>query len=413
MSMKKVISSIMAAALIASFASVTTFAAAGDTFDKNGVSVTYSGTDATKIYADGIVPNTTFYFQLGEVSEKVKSASGSSGSDFFPVGDSATVDGITELNVDDLVDSDLFKFSVDKDTNSKMVKSITLETEKNLSAAGTRAHYIKVVLNDSTTTAEIKSDGVIEFKAKATKDEANRKWTAGKTISVPYTLWINNKGVSGSDGSAGAGDRVYFDPTSNEENTFVWGDDRAALVFDANDNASKFYARLSTKSDADVYAEYGDPVNADLWFYDFVGNPSIPSTSRATLTLGLGWDQDSDYAPNPADCFIYEKGANGVLTDVTDSFTFSEDEGEIPGWSIKTRTLGTYIISDTELDLEAVASKDEETSSSETSEASKPSADADKEIPNTGSSDMVNVAVATAVASLAAAGAVAFKKASK
>ena len=103
---------------------------------------------------------------------------------------------------------------------------------------------------------------------------------------------------------------------------------------------------------------------------------------------------------------------DGRLVDVTDKFTYSEDNDSttgIEGWSIKTRTLGTYIVSDTELDLDVVISSSED----EAPASSSSSTDDNKGIPNTGSSDMVNVAVMAAVVSLAAAGAVAFKKASK
>ncbi|WP_147539454.1 LPXTG cell wall anchor domain-containing protein, partial [Anaerotruncus rubiinfantis] len=184
--------------------------------------------------------------------------------------------------------------------------------------------------------------------------------------------------------------------------------DRAALKFEADDDASKFYARLSTSTDRTLYAEYGDPVDADLWFYDFVTNPTIPSTSRATLTLGIPWDEDDDdYIPDPETCFIYERDADGNLTDVTDKFTFSEDDEEIPGWSMKTRVLGTYVLSDTELDIEAINADDED---DDDAAADVTTPDGGKDIPQTGSSDMVNVAVVAAVVSLAAAGAVAFRK---
>jgi len=370
--MKKVLSMIMATAIVASM-SVTAFAAAGDYYNSD-LDSGFAPTTAGSIYVDGIVPNTTFYYELGASTAPIATAA-------------------------QLVDGDLFKFSVDKDTNGSMIKSITLVTDKKMNSSSVRGNFIKVVLNDSTTTSEIKSTGDIIFKAKKTEST----WTSGAKLVIPYTLWINNE-KAGNDSNPGTGDRVYFEPEDNETNSLVWGDDRAALKFDANDDASKFYARLSTKSNSEVYATYGDPVNADLWFYDFVGNPTIPSTSRATLTLGLGWDSDDDYAPNPADVFIYEIDADGVLTDVTDKFTYSEDDTDIEGWSIKTRTLGSYVISDTELDLDVADVEDDDT------DASAPTTDGGKEIPNTGSSDMVNVAVVAAVVSLAAAGAVAFRK---
>ena len=202
-----------------------------------------------------------------------------------------------------------------------------------------------------------------------------------------------------------------MDPDANDTNTLIWGDDRAALKFDADDDASKFYARLSTSNMSDVYAEYGDPVDADLWFYNFVGSPTVPATSKATLTLGIPWDDDDDYTPDPENCYIYTLDSDGYLTDVTASFTYSEDDQEIPGWSIRTRQLGTYIVSDTELDV--YASDDGDVEDVEDDATADSTVSDGKDIPNTGSSDMVNVAVLAAVLSLSAAGAVAFRKAAK
>ena len=195
-----------------------------------------------------------------------------------------------------------------------------------------------------------------------------------------------------------------MDPDKNDTYTLIWGDDRAAVKFEADDDAKKFYARLSTSNMSDIYAEYGDPVDADLWFYDFVGHPTVPATSKATLTLGIPWDEDEDYTPDPENCFIYEVDADGYLVDVTSKFSYSEDDQEIPGWSIRTRQLGTYIVSDTELDVTV-----DEPETSEPADVETPTNNG-KDIPNTGSSDMVNVALVAAVVSLAAAGAVAFRK---
>ena len=82
---------------------------------------------------------------------------------------------------------------------------------------------------------------------------------------------------------------------------------------------------------------------------------------------------------------------------------------------MKTRTLGTYVISDTELDIDSY-NDDEEADVSNDDIASDDTSDVtdtDKVIPQTGSSDMVNVAVFGAVVSLAAASALAFRKVSK
>ena len=295
-----------------------------------------------RLVLDGVTPGQTFYIKLGE-----------NGYDLPTTLDSRLSPAPVAL-ASQLADDDLFRLSVDKDGDGKsLISSITQVDEKRLKEDGVRGSYLKVVLKDSTATEEKKARATITFKARKTLDASKGgPWQAGDTATLDLTMWIENTKKSGSDEDADVGDRIYIDPESNEYNTFVWGDDRAALEYHADDNAKAFYARLSTKADIDIYTDYGDPVDADLWFYNFIGNPEIPSTSRAWLTLGIPWDEDSDYHPDPRDVYIYQVDKYGDLEDVTDRFTYSDDAYAIEGWTIRTRQLGTYIISDTELDLD-------------------------------------------------------------
>lgn len=402
--MKKILAAALAGAMTLSFASVGTMAfsridmyAPSDAMVLNGDGDTYGGVTSRdgSITIDGVTPGSTIYIPVYDGSSAYDVDSGYYAKDFR--------------------DSRLYSVKTTKSENTKLVKSIDYVTEKNVGDYKTHGDWIKIIMNDSTMTSERKFEGSVTFKAKKSYNTANRPNYAAPgveqndTVTLDINLWVNNKVIEGSDGNAETGEGFYFSPEKNETNTLIWGDNRASLRFDADNDASKFYARLSTKTDASIYAEYGDPVNADLWFYDFVGNPTVPATSRATLTLGYAWDIDDEYAPNPNDCFIYQKDADGFLTDVTDQFVYSEDAEDIEGWSIKTRVLGTYIISDTELDLDAVSDDDDDVIDSEPITTPTPN----KPIPQTGSGDMVNVAVAAAIASIAAAGIAAFRKASK
>ena len=271
-----------------------------------------------------------------------------------------------DKDFNELGDTDLFKWSFDKDgEGSKLIKSITVVNDKKLdqdkTANGVRTTYLKVVTNQTFDDGEKKAKVDVEIKPKKTNNDdydyvftGSNKVDTSEKATFSLTFWVSNKEENGEDVDVETGDGFVFNPTDNENNTIVYGDDRAAIFFAADDDASKFYAKLSTKSMSDIYTEYGDPVDADLWFYDFVGNKTIPSTSRATLTLGIPWDEDDDYVPDPTNVYIYELKTDGSLVDVTDKFTYSEDNDSttgIEGWTIKTRTLGTYIVSDAELML--------------------------------------------------------------
>lgn len=68
-----------------------------------------------------------------------------------------------------------------------------------------------------------------------------------------------------------AGEGVVYRPVSNDKNTAEW-EGIASVSFSASPTTrTKFYAKLSTRIDPDIYGLYGDPAEADLYFRDFTG----------------------------------------------------------------------------------------------------------------------------------------------
>ena len=107
---------------------------------------------------------------------------------------------------------------------------------------------------------------------------------------------------------------------------------------------------------------------------------------------------------NDKDWYLYEVNSEGKL--VKTKAEYNKEEGTL---TLKTKTLSSYVISDKELKTVAASNNNNNNSNSNSSSGS--SNGNKTENPATGSVDFVNVAVALAVVSLAAAGAVAMKKA--
>lgn len=116
-------------------------------------------------------------------------------------------------------------------------------------------------------------------------------------------------------------------------------------------------------------------IDAELSFINFVAAPKFDVAGKFVIEADKG-------------SYIYEI-KDGKLAET--KFAWDDTVG---GYSVRTNVLGAYVVSDIELEVAAAGSAQETN-------------------PGTGANDMVNVAVAMAVVSLAAAGAVAFKKASK
>lgn len=251
---------------------------------------------------------------------------------------------------DELADSGLFRLKVDKSGPGGSLLKIKQYGEKSIGDSP-RSSWLRIEIAESDALEEHKAVADLTFTARKDGDRYGR----GDYALLRLTMWIGSEEVSDGDADLEAGEGVVYRPVSNDKNTVEW-EGIASVTFSAIDDAEKFYAELSVRTDPEIYGLYGDPADADLYFRDFTGVLAVESTSRATLTLYNPWE-DEDYQPDPAGCHIYQLEADGTLSDITGIFAYleyDEDGNEVNGWRTRTRTLGSYIISDVALDISVV-----------------------------------------------------------
>lgn len=363
--MKKLLAAALAVATVASLSTVS-FAANEWPVDlpTEGVTAIFDdGTGAAYDGANTVKPDKTLYFEVGNMVLTDRT----SGDTYVLYGEYYT-------------DKDLFKVKTDKgDENAKMIKSMAL-SEKSITYKGVtgRGPWFEIKLNDDYTDDEFKINPSFTVTAKddfyaTTTQDANNNYILRPVDgdnTIPANSIVVNKGdkiiydvgkyyISNStdnadqDYMAGTGG-IVLKPTKNDDNEITWEDENntiATLRFYSDDDAAKFFPKLTTKWDNADYAEYFADQNA--FIFDFVGRAAgetkIASTSRATLELYnpyYNWDEDV-LTVAPEDCVIYQI-VDGELVDVTASFTaLQNDDGDYV-FQTKTRELGCYIIAEAE-----------------------------------------------------------------
>ncbi|MEM1484704.1 hypothetical protein V6615_07445 [Oscillospiraceae bacterium PP1C4] len=281
--------------------------------------------------------------------------------------------------------TDNFEIKAKKGDNAKNIASVTV-VEKDLDKAAmppvnssaspfdgsARELYVAVKLNDNMTDAEYKI--TFDFTIKTT--ETQGVFTKGDkaTFEDVAKLWVTNQLDKSSDVTWDAGTGGFIaKPQSNEENTVEWENENrtiAKMVFNADSDVNKYFPKLSTKWDADIAAKF----EGDAFVLNFVGTPTISSTSRPVLTIFNPFINDDDeYTVDVEELFVYEV-IDGELVDSTAKFTATTNDDGDQVLTTKTRTLGHYIITDAVV-VEAAAEVVEEVPAT---------TDAVKPVPNTG-----------------------------
>lgn len=358
--MKKLFAGILAAAMVLSL-NVTAFAASstrnmieltGEVISENGVQ--YKA-------GDSVTPNQTVYYLIPPEAAKV------------------------------LNNSKNVKVSTKKVKNSKLIKSIKL-VEKKLVSSGTasatvptqyidnvdgktkkgvssislinRNTYVAVELADTTGLDEYKVEFSVSFTPKAevadflygtgstivtaaagTPGTHNNvgfmkgNLLAGERLTLDCGMYVANTQGSGDTSITVGTKGVTVKPVGGDDNEVIFenadGDQMALLSFRANSNPDKFYAKLSTKWTSELLSKFK---NTDAVIRNFSA-ATIDASSRATLALNNPFDE----TVKTSRVYIYSVSSKGVLTDVTSTFTYNSDDDT---FDTRTRTLGTYVISD-------------------------------------------------------------------
>ncbi len=287
---------------------------------------------------------------------------------------------------------------------------------------------------DKDWSINIKTNGLVEsakfytVKFDATKDDADKETPWGQlasatvdmkyievvlskdvdleeVITAKFEMYLadnENKEVSETIKVEAAIEHVVAEKevdfvfTNFADKHYKWtAEEKGTAYFDFKDNAfvtvkmledEVVYLNLSTSYDKEIDKKYND-YDADLSFYNFKGNRDNFSK---TAELFIEAKEDT---------FIYEI-VDGELVAVdaewVEDYKYAK-ANKMDGWVIETKELGYYVVADEELVIEE-----------EVVEA--PVVEDNKANPETGANDFVGAAVALAVVSVAAAGALALKK---
>jgi len=241
----------------------------------------------------------------------------------------------------------------------------------------------ELVLNENyTISAEKKLEGTITFTSKKDKNKTIKIAVKGLTVSNHLlTVEGYKKQKDAEDDVINAVDNTLYQCDEDNPGYICFNDGRLlSCTLKMVKNEKAFMYNDEKMIDA-IDEKFGD-TDARIDCYNFGGSPKF--TNDAAFKL------QADYA----DQYKVYTWANGKLT--KQDYKWDSING-VYTWSTKTPT--TYVISDKELTAASETSKEETAKETTTTKN-----------PDTGANDVVGVAAALAVVSLAAAAAVSLKK---
>lgn len=410
--MKKIISTALVCAMLASM-TVTSFAEAAPLSSSSEAVVlaenTLTNYTNIKIEHKKVEGDDALYFPLYIEKADVQIPSGVTESNVpnqLYIVDTETDLEKGKINADDIKDFDNLKLSVKVTSGQDYVTSTELDMIDDEQAADHNEQYA-VILNlkdyfavDSVT---IKGTAKISKKTGSTISEYDFSYKIDNTNNMAV---VSPTGVTGyTEGITVDEDEVTIDYAEFDGNVVNFKNGIEYLYLEgeyfAFDVKLSNQGKLAMKMDNDVNKTVSKRASgdADLTFFNFRGNPTFDFTGTMTITLP---DEEQEY-------FIYKIEKDNSLTQINAKLNQDEDALEF-----KTRTLGSYVLSDEKLETSAPAENDEaagnNSQNSNNGGSVSGTAEGDKANPTTGSSDMVGLAVGLATAAVAAAGAVTLRK---
>ena len=270
-------------------------------------------------------------------------------------------------------------------------KNTAADAKKGLNVG---VQYVKVELADEFDS--ISETATVSFELYI----ADKEFKNASTESVI----VNALGFANDEAGS---EQVSFKKTNDADKYNQWeAKEAGTATFDFDDDVyftvkmvknEAVVLNLSRAYNKDIDKAYNDN-DGDLEFYNFKGTKDsfyrngelfIPA-DEATYIYGVELDKDGEVE----DIWAIEDA------EWTDEYTIAGIAKEYEGWVINTDELGYYIVSSEELVLPV----------EEVEEPAEEPVEADKANPETGAADFVGAAVAMAVVSVAAAGALALKK---
>ena len=308
-------------------------------------------------------------------------------------------DGTGNLDADDL-----FDLVDDSKATLKVSASYGKEYLSALKLVKRAGEYeLNISTKDTLSTKDGEFGFELELKARGSgSDFTTRKLTV-KKAKIGFDVAEGKGDASSSMNIKADGTILDTDKMDAcEDYEFTWGDDEIAkFVVDIDDNDGKKNLAYTTAPNDDLID--ANP-KANMNFFTLKARPTFNKLGQMTI-----------YADGDVFKYIYEITTDGKLKELNAKYDKNEE-----GFVFRTRTLGSYVVSDRELTAyeeevdEKPAEKPEEKPAGESDkpagETSTQKPDDGRHNPETGANDMVNVAAALGAVSIAGVGALTLRK---